>query len=309
VNDASTDSSLVVMQELQEQYSNIIKIINLEKNCRQGGARNIGVQAARGKWILFVDSDDWVETEELQKFIDFSLNDDVETDVIYTPYYNWINSNNKRKVIQHNKHRINGEVLNKDRANLIVDPISVWSALYSKRYLTLNNMVFAENIAFEDNLWALEIASTVKIIKCIDCTYYNYRYNEYSTTNRKNMQHHLDKLIIADKILKYYKKNNLDIEYKQEVEYWYIHNLLKGGIDATMLSCIPPRYTIANKIKAIIIENIRNFRSNRWYKLKYPFLSRLKFDLFLISPRTFNLYTKIHISLARLKKIVIRAMV
>ena len=65
INDGSTDNS----KELLEQYAKAdaqITVIN-QKNKGLGGARNAGVRAAKGEYLLFVDSDDWLALDALQK--------------------------------------------------------------------------------------------------------------------------------------------------------------------------------------------------------------------------------------------------
>ena len=59
INDASTDDSLTILQEYENKYENF-KTISLEKNQRQGAARNIGIKASTGYFISFVDSDAWI---------------------------------------------------------------------------------------------------------------------------------------------------------------------------------------------------------------------------------------------------------
>lgn len=63
VNDASPDNSGIIMKEYGEKYPNIIRNIYLEKNVGLGGARNIGFEQARGEYITFVDSDDWIRMD------------------------------------------------------------------------------------------------------------------------------------------------------------------------------------------------------------------------------------------------------
>lgn len=65
VDDASPDSC----PEICDRYANIdqrIRVLHCKKNGGLSAARNIGIEAARGKWITFVDSDDWVSQEMLQ---------------------------------------------------------------------------------------------------------------------------------------------------------------------------------------------------------------------------------------------------
>lgn len=56
VNDGSTDSTLIVLQELEKQNSNL-KIISYDKNRGKGYAVKTGIAQSRGKWVMFIDSD------------------------------------------------------------------------------------------------------------------------------------------------------------------------------------------------------------------------------------------------------------
>ena len=58
VNDASTDTSLEVLQSYQQQDKRI-KIIDLKTNKGQGYARNLAIQKAQGDYVLFLDADDY----------------------------------------------------------------------------------------------------------------------------------------------------------------------------------------------------------------------------------------------------------
>ena len=60
VDDASTDGSLDILRRYELDYPEKVKVIHYEKNRRQGGAKNEGLKVARGEWIGFLDSDDWV---------------------------------------------------------------------------------------------------------------------------------------------------------------------------------------------------------------------------------------------------------
>lgn len=62
VDDASTDGTLEILRKYEKMYPGII-VIECEKNGRQGTARNIGLQYATGKYIGFVDADDWIEPD------------------------------------------------------------------------------------------------------------------------------------------------------------------------------------------------------------------------------------------------------
>ena len=67
VNDGSTDNSLQVLQTYKKQDGRIV-IVD-KKNEGSGIARNLGLSTARGNYVYFVDSDDWLENYALEKMI------------------------------------------------------------------------------------------------------------------------------------------------------------------------------------------------------------------------------------------------
>ena len=67
INDASTDNCLQILNDNAVKHSDKMKVINSPENRCQGGARNLGIKAARGKYIGFVDSDDVVLPDMFEK--------------------------------------------------------------------------------------------------------------------------------------------------------------------------------------------------------------------------------------------------
>ena len=67
INDCSTDKSIDILNGYEEKYSEKITLINLNENKRPGGARNRGIEAAKGEYLGFVDSDDYVEKDMYER--------------------------------------------------------------------------------------------------------------------------------------------------------------------------------------------------------------------------------------------------
>lgn len=70
INDGTPDNSAVLAKEWEKKYPDIIRVIDQE-NRGHGGAWNRGTELAVGKYLFYLDSDDWFETCELSKLIDF----------------------------------------------------------------------------------------------------------------------------------------------------------------------------------------------------------------------------------------------
>lgn len=81
VNDGSTDATAEIAQRYCSQYPSVVRLISQE-NKGHGGALNTGCAQARGTYLKVIDADDWVETENLPKFI--ALLEGCDSDVILT---------------------------------------------------------------------------------------------------------------------------------------------------------------------------------------------------------------------------------
>ena len=69
VDDASTDNSLEILRKFEKEYPGRVKVIASPENRRQGGAKNLGLRAAKGQYIGFMDSDDWVVEDLYERMV------------------------------------------------------------------------------------------------------------------------------------------------------------------------------------------------------------------------------------------------
>ena len=84
VNDGSTDDTPAVAQKFCDRYPGSIRLINQE-NKGHGGALNTGCAAAVGKYLKVIDADDWVETANLEYYLE--LLEGCDSDVVLTHHY------------------------------------------------------------------------------------------------------------------------------------------------------------------------------------------------------------------------------
>ena len=83
VNDGSKDNTLAMAQNLQLKYPDTIVIVDKE-NGGHGSTINSGIQVATGKYFKVVDADDWVESDNLSKLIEYL--DSVDDDEVISPF-------------------------------------------------------------------------------------------------------------------------------------------------------------------------------------------------------------------------------
>lgn len=82
INDASTDHTADVL----ENYKDEVRVFNLDQNLGLAGARNFGIQKAKGQFIIFLDADDYIH-RDLLKVEKLFLEENTKLDAVSTDYY------------------------------------------------------------------------------------------------------------------------------------------------------------------------------------------------------------------------------
>ena len=144
VNDASTDNSLEIIKNLVSNDPRF-KILNLRKNLGLPGARNSGLKYVQGKYICFLDADDWWPSKKLEEYLKF-FNEGY--DILYSDYTRVNEQNGKKKYI-----KVIGHLEYKDL--LASNPIPVSSAAYNAKSLGIHK--FKDILLSEDWVYWLDI--------------------------------------------------------------------------------------------------------------------------------------------------------
>lgn len=203
INDGSTDNSNNIIQNYLG-YNNV-KYINYKTNYGLGHSRNVGISNATGKYITFVDSDDWVDLD-LYKIMCNAIEKD-ESDIAICGVKNeW--DNQISTTIRHNY--IYPNIINSDQAldllcknndnNYFISPV-VWNKIYTRELLINNNFTFIDNSYWEDDIFSFNTFAKANKISLVPKVYYHYYHRNDSIMNTISKKH-IDDLIYAFSILK-----------------------------------------------------------------------------------------------------------
>lgn len=184
VDDGSIDCSREIINEYAKRDKRIIRIF--KTNGGQSSARNLGLEARTGSYIMFVDSDDWIDVNAVSILVD--LMNSNKADIIIFNYYAIYKNNIKilndtTGNCRYNSEEIKRKLLMDYWINSVVDKI------YSSEVFA--NVRFPVGLTYEDAYIMPELLSNCKEIVCIkDALYYYDRSNNMSTTkviNSKNL--------------------------------------------------------------------------------------------------------------------------
>lgn len=175
IDDCSTDMSSQIVKDFRTIHKNT-HLYTHRKNKKQGAARNLGLRKSKGEYVWFIDSDDFIEDNVLNKLLS-KLNE-------HTPDILQFNS---FKVLQNGTKRdgyfwkeevigLSGlKYLEKEMKEEYSERIlAVWSKVFRRNFLIGNNLFFKEGIYWEDVAFTLKAFIRAESIVYIPINAYNY---------------------------------------------------------------------------------------------------------------------------------------
>ena len=218
IDDGSTDSSGKICDEYAKKDSRL-RVIH-KKNEGVSIARNTGLDNATGKWITFVDADDWIE-KDTYKELSLILEKN-EPDILIYNYYD----NNKENALYIKTGTFEDKDEIENLKNKIIYPLIeneesavysfVWNKIFKKSIIDKNNIRFKmenKKAIFEDGIFCIEALENSNKVEICNKYLYYYRSNSSSAMNSYNK----DILEINDIIFKTIKDRCSEDAFKFRV--------------------------------------------------------------------------------------------
>lgn len=193
VNNATEDNSEEIVFEIRKQYTNFI-YIKLEENICAGGAYNTGLKVARGRYVQFVDSDDYLKDNYMLDIVT-----QMEQENLDVLYFN-IDSFKDFSELTHEEHLpYNGNFTRTFRVkggneyykaamtdmSISILPVPAYRKMIRKSVLIEHDILFTPTTVGCDYLHNLQLLSYVSGVKVITDKVYMFRYNPHGVTKSR----------------------------------------------------------------------------------------------------------------------------
>lgn len=277
VNDGSKDGSDKIANDYDRKHANI-HIVNRE-NGGLSAARNTGLKHAKGEYVWFVDSDDWIEANCLKMLIYLLDKNELDTLCFGVKFYhNAEHVDCSNTPTEHREQVMCGAdfVL---KANMIP---AAWAAVYRRSFLVENNLAFYEGILHEDEEFTPRAYFLAKKIMYSHQHVYYYRQREGSIMkSARNAKRAVDFLKIADSLYDFAMTHTL----KGTDQYYYFMQRINRQIVQSLYFNTDgtPSFAVYRKKKYFPLSCV-NLKCSRKDKLKYMMVN--------ISPRIYCLIRK-----------------
>lgn len=279
IDDYSTDNSRVKAEAYKSRDSRIRVYKNRGKGVSE--ARNFGISLSTGEYILFVDSDDWLELDTCEVLLNLIV--EKEADIVMGGYIREFEGNSLDKSIFDRDITFEGielENLNRRLFGLIKEELSnpenldclapVCMKLYKSSLIKDNNICFEDLKkigTFEDGLFNIQLFQYAKKVHYINYCFYHYRkVNNSSITTRYKENLHEQWFKLFDILNQHIKEHKLNDNFKEALQNRIALSVL--GLGLNIYNCDKSFLYKLEEIKKVLHEK-RIRAAYRSISLKY----------------------------------------
>lgn len=260
VDDGALDSSPQICDEYAHKDTRV-NVVH-KQNGGLASARNAGLKVAKGDYILFVDSDDWIKGNTVEELLNIAIENQVDF-VRFTPVSAGYPDRPDGTPINFGTEDFMEEgVYNKGKMikdiypRLFVTPqltmgpiVAAWRSLYNRKFLVDNNLYFDEEVKYsEDAIFSAKVVyNSNKFYYIKGGYYYNYFYNTSSIT-KSFKKDRWDICKILSSTFKKEFENKKDYDFSKQLHLEDIYNVLNALGQNTYIESFKERYTYIKNI-------------------------------------------------------------
>lgn len=265
VDDASTDNSLEILRRYEFDYPEKFRVIHCEKNKRQGGAKNEGLKIAEGRWIGFLDSDDWVAPDFYERLIEKA--EETGADVVGCDY-SLVTEHTMEvgKIIQNNTEDQTGICDEGQHRKLVMRPGSMVIKVYRSSMIRENGLQFPEEIFYEDNC-----AGTVWMLYCrrfekISEPLYYYYQHDVSTVHHITEDRCRDRMEAGELMVMECSSRGFLTKYRPEIEFRFAETYYITTLFSYMSGVKHRKLSFLAGLRDGMKKYFPDFQSNPYYQ-------------------------------------------
>ncbi len=221
VDDGSSDGSEMLCDGFRAAFPDRVRVIH-QKNSGLGAARNKGMAAAQGEYLLFVDSDDYISRDTL-RILDGAIRKTDAAMVIFGFSYVWPD------------HMVPGEasplaglppVTLEEHPELLLHSPSTWLRVWHRSLFDNPELRFPDRVWFEDLRTTAKALTQCPGVAVIPDRLYYYRQREGSILHNENLRRNLEILDAMDDLLDYFGRHGLMDRYGAWLECLAVENMI-----------------------------------------------------------------------------------
>ena len=289
VNDGTPDNSQKIIDKYVKEYPKKVRSY-LKENGGQGSARNFGLTKAKGKYIGYVDSDDYIELDMYEKLYNKAL--EMEYDVVVCG--NTVVDEDYNIIKKENNMQFDSNI-----TNILFGKMAVWNKIYKKSLIVDNDILFRSNVWYEDLDFTMKTILMANNIGFLNMNLYNYLLRKGSTMNNSNIKRNLEIIDAFEELISFCKQKRIYKKYYNEIEFLAIDHIYISAVVRTINpnNNKKDKREIICKLLNYMNNTFSNYKSNKYIKYltsnRKIIFSLLNYKLYSIIYLVFKVKNKV----------------
>lgn len=258
VNDGSTDSSPEICRDYSARFPDLIRVITTE-NGGLGAARDVGIDAASGERLLFLDSDDYLSANALPEMFEYL---DKDFDILF---FDIRSVNEDGRLLKYiNGCKIEGEFTLESFPELLFEMPSAWNKIYRRTLFTEHGIYYPGRVWYEDMYVTPRLYTIAGKMLSVHKPWHNYLQRAGSITNNANTARNLEIIPAVNSMLDAFRAAGLYDKYFEQLEFSAFHHEVITSIARVNLA--DRKSGVQDKLFDDYREKFPNYLNNRYVR-------------------------------------------
>lgn len=269
VDDHGPDNSIELVQKMIEGHprKDQFRFLKPEHNMGAGMARNYAIPEAKGEYIAFVDSDDWVKPMMFEELYNEAVRNG-NTDLCCCQMQKIYPDNHLGDILQ-NPHISAGEISSADRSFILTHYVSLFTSfIYKRSFIEEYNIRFPEDRCADDSYFVSSVWMLAKSIAYVDKPFYMYLIRPGSVVTTKDSTKYQKRLTVFEKLMHFAKSVGVYDSYKEEIDFMYIKKGYLSSVFNYVTNSVEPQVNTLHEIYGVLLSQVPDYKKNRYFKSK-----------------------------------------
>lgn len=269
VDDHGPDNSIELVKNMIADHPRRQQFVFLkpEKNLGAGMARNYAIPCAKGEYIAFVDSDDWVEPDMFESLYNEAVKNG-NADLCYCQAAKDYLDGQATEILK-NPEIEPGEMTDEKRKYFLTNYVSLfWTFIYRREMIERHDIRYPESRSADDSYFVTANILLASSIAHVDKPFYHYLIRPGSVCTTKDSTKYQKRLATFASLMNFVQEKNVYSQYKDEIDFIYFKKGYLTSVFNYVYNSLEPKTSTVKDIRNEMTKQIPDYTTNRYIKNK-----------------------------------------
>lgn len=269
VDDHGPDNSIELVQNMIADHPRKDQFVFLkpEHNMGAGGARNFAIPQAKGEYIAFVDSDDWVEPTMFEELYREAVSCG-HVDLCYCQASKDYLDGHPTEILK-NPIVESGELTPDKRRYFLTHYVSLfWTFLYKKEMVEKFQIRYPDSRSADDSYFVTSNLLLAASVAHVDKPFYHYLIRPGSVCTTKDSTKYQKRLATFRSLMAFLKEKGVYAQYKDEIDFIYLKKGYLSGVFNYIYNSLEPKKETIQEIRNEMLVQVPDYNRNPYFRKK-----------------------------------------